>query len=328
MVKSTPRRSKNTKKKVGAYSLRRSKSVSNLRIRKNTNNTYYDSNDIIISEIGDLNELSEFEDITSEKKEQFLNDFFNNANLFCGNTNLPISQYSLSRFYHDPDNDYKIYLAFKKENKPMRLIDRLLGICVVRYYEKYNLECLNKYDNDGQLKGYDVREYNYIKNEVRLANINMICALTPDFIPYVPMLDVSKYENVYINPLRNPINYFKKLVNKYKTYKKNRLKRRKYHKSKQTMQYRDRMYKMPNIGGILLDGVIEKIKENGYSIIRLFAVHYSPENTRVNFYKKHNFKHVYRYPGDNFDKLSETTNTYEMIIDLDGTCKDSIEFTI
>ena len=94
------------------------------------------------------------------------------------------------------------------------------------------------------------------------------------------------------------------------------------------MQYRDRMYKMPNIGGILLDGVIEKIKENGYSIIRLFAVHYSPENTRVNFYKKHNFKHVYRYPGDNFDKLSDTTNTYEMIIDLDGTCKDNIEFII
>ena len=97
----------------------------------------------------------------------------------------------------------------------MRLIDRLLGICVVRYYEKYNLECLNKYDNDGQLKGYDVKEYNYIKNEVRLANINMICALTPDFIPYVPTLDVSKYENVYINPLRNPINYFKKFYSPY-----------------------------------------------------------------------------------------------------------------
>lgn len=227
-------------------------------------------------------QIKELRDYVNNDK-QLKRNIISSCNMYCGKYYIHIDD-TIKKYFKKKGNK-EIYVIVKDDCNYDKL-QNILGYCITTYTQDFN-KYLIKINRNNEFLGYryvsernanELLQNKYQKlhnSQLKIAKINVICALTPDNIPILPKKKILHKSITKI--LFNIVEY----VND----------KRKYYKDRKYYQLNDRKNKIPKLGTYFLEEILKKFKSKNIDIVKLSSLHLNNTDNRTRFYMRHGFNY-------------------------------------
>lgn len=262
---------------------------------------------LIDSSIRNNLQIKELKEYVNNDK-QLKRNIISSCNMYCGKYYIHMDD-TIKKYFKKKGNK-EIYVIVKDDSNHDKL-KNILGYCITTYTQDFNKYLIKIYRNNEFLGYRYVSERNvnellgnkYQKlhtSQLKIVKINVICALTPDEIPILPIKKL--FHKSMSKSLLNIIKYVKD--------------RKKYYRNRKYYQLNERINKIPKLGTYFLEEILKKFKSKNIDIVKLSSLHLNNTDNRTNFYMRHGFKYSLNW----YNHIIMDYQYRSMILDMNNIC--------